>query len=117
MKYLAPGRAPLITSNISSRMPSAIRTSLSVTGQATPDISVSVSSGAAKETPGIRKTMMLQIASGIRSSGKPIIDIGQGLFFKQESQGGSGPGGRRKSVLSHQLERIRAQIIFAESAL
>ena len=76
MKYFEPGRAPLMTSNSNNRMPSAISTSLSVTGHAAPDINVRVNSGVTKETPGIRKTMMLQIASGIRSSGKPIIDIG-----------------------------------------
>src|SRR3954454_7777147 len=106
-----------MTSNINSRIPSAISTSLSVTGHAAPDISVRVNSGVAKETPGIRKTMMLQIASGIRSSGKPIIDIG--LFYRQESQVfflTRPPSVRSESVLPRQLGQIRAQNSFAEFA-
>ena len=48
----------------------------------TPDIKVNVKTGSVEETPGIRKTMMLQIARGIRSSGKPITDIGKASFIQ-----------------------------------
>ena len=59
VRYFAPGRAPLMTSNSSSRMPSASSMSLSVTGHSAPDINVSLTTGSVKDTPGIRKTMML----------------------------------------------------------
>jgi hypothetical protein len=57
----------------------------SVTGQGTPDIKIKVRTGSVKRTPGIRKTMMLQIARGIRSRGKPITDIAKLPSFKREN--------------------------------
>ncbi len=48
-----------MTSNNSNTIPSAISMSESVTGHSVPDISVSLMSGSARETPGIKKTMML----------------------------------------------------------
>jgi hypothetical protein len=59
--------------------------------------------------------MMLQIASGIRSSGKPIIDIGQGLFIKQENQA-SGPavfGPEEASYLASESEFRRKRYFSA----
>src|SRR5689334_4987264 len=88
MKYLAPGRAPLMTSSSSIKIPRPTRRSLSVTAHATPDINRNVNSAAENDRPGIRKPMMLQIASGIRSSGKPTMDIGR-AFLEQDNQSGS----------------------------
>ena len=45
VRYFAPGRAPLMTSDSSSRMASASSMSLSVTGQSAPDSSGTFSSG------------------------------------------------------------------------
>jgi hypothetical protein len=45
--------------------------------------------------------MMLQIASGIRSSGKPTIDIGQGPFRQAADISIFARSSRRKSILSH----------------
>ena len=48
-----------MTSNSSSRMPSASSTSPSVTGHSTPDIRGQREERLDNETPGIRKAMML----------------------------------------------------------
>ncbi len=48
-----------MTSNNSIRIASDSSISLSVSGHSAPDINVSFRTGSAKETPGIRKTMML----------------------------------------------------------
>ena len=71
-----------MTSNSKRTMPSASSTSPSVTVHAAPDTNVNAKTGAVNRTPGIRKMMMLQIARGIRSSGKPIIDIGKAFFIQ-----------------------------------
>src|SRR5437762_9232138 len=59
VRNFAPGRAPLMTSHSNSSMPSASSTSLNVTGHSAPDSKVSLNSGSAKETLGIRKATML----------------------------------------------------------
>lgn len=83
MKYFAPGCRAFITSSSSSTTPKASSTSLSVTGQLAPDINGSVINGAESDRPGIRNTMMLQIASGISSSG----NIGE-AFLQARKRGG-----------------------------
>jgi hypothetical protein len=47
-----------------------------------------VSTGASNDTPDIRKTMMLKTASGINSSGKPILDIGETFFSRKNLRAG-----------------------------